>query len=170
MTEWIEEWICIKVCMKLEHYSVETIQIIQKAFRDDAMSAVQIKVRHKRFKDGWESVDVSHLLEGLQQADHLRMLSVYKLQSAKTWDWRCKNWKLIWGFSKLLCPRFWHWILEWNVLWQNLIHGFCYQDRRNTAVLQVLGELCEVPRCLLWRELRHHCPVYSVSYSLYVLQ
>ena len=26
-----------------------------------------------------------------------------------------------------------------------------------------LGELCKVPRCLLWRGLRYHCPVYNVS-------
>ena len=26
-----------------------------------------------------------------------------------------------------------------------------------------LAELCEVPRCLLWRGLRLHCPMYSVS-------
>ena len=25
-----------------------------------------------------------------------------------------------------------------------------------------LGELCEVPTCLLWRGLRHHCPMYNV--------
>ena len=31
--------------------------MIQKAFRDDATSAVQIKVRHKCFKDGWESAE-----------------------------------------------------------------------------------------------------------------
>ena len=33
-----------------------------------------------------------------------------------------------------------------------------------------LAELCEVPRCLLWRGLRHHCPVYNVfvSYSIIV--
>ena len=33
-----------------------------------------------------------------------------------------------------------------------------------------LGKLCEVPRCLLSRGLRHHCPMYSVSYILYLLQ
>ena len=33
----------------------------------------------------------------------------------------------------------------------------------------LLGELCEVPRCLLWRGLRHHCPMYNVSYILYRL-
>ena len=33
-----------------------------------------------------------------------------------------------------------------------------------------LGEVCEVPRCLLWRGLRHHCLVYNVSCILYLLQ
>ena len=32
--------------------------MIQKAFRDDAMSAAQIKVWHKRFEDGRESVEI----------------------------------------------------------------------------------------------------------------
>ena len=54
---WVEQWIWIKICVKFEHYSMETIQIIQKAFGDDAMSAVQIKVWHKCFRDGWEPVE-----------------------------------------------------------------------------------------------------------------
>ena len=57
MTERVEQQICIKFCIKLEHSSAETIQMTQKAFRDDAMSAAQIKVWHKRFKDGRESVE-----------------------------------------------------------------------------------------------------------------
>ena len=36
---------------------METIQMIQKAFRDNAMSAVQIKVWHKCFRDDQESVE-----------------------------------------------------------------------------------------------------------------
>ena len=31
MTEWVEQWICIKFCVKLEHSSSETIQMIEKA-------------------------------------------------------------------------------------------------------------------------------------------
>ena len=31
MTEWVEQWICIKFCVKLEHSSMETNQVIQKA-------------------------------------------------------------------------------------------------------------------------------------------
>ena len=45
---------CIKFCVKLGHFSTETIQ---KAFGDNAMSAAQIKVWHKCFKDGQESVE-----------------------------------------------------------------------------------------------------------------
>ena len=36
---------------------METIQMIQKAFRDNAMSVVQIKVWHNHFKGGQESVE-----------------------------------------------------------------------------------------------------------------
>ena len=57
MTERVEQRVCIKFCVKLEHSSAETIRIIQKVFGDDAMSAAQIKVWHKRFKDGRESVE-----------------------------------------------------------------------------------------------------------------
>ena len=31
MTEWAEQWICTKFCIKLDHSSMETIQMIQKA-------------------------------------------------------------------------------------------------------------------------------------------
>ena len=52
ITEEVEQKICIKFCVKLEHYSGEIIWMIQKAFGDDAMSVAQIKVWHKCFKDG----------------------------------------------------------------------------------------------------------------------
>ena len=75
---------------------------------------------------------------------------------------RIRSWS---GDSENYCPRFWHRFFAWNVLWQNSFHGFCYQSRRNTVLqlLMMLGKLCEVPRCLLWRGLRHHCPIYNVS-------
>ena len=38
----------------LKHSSAETVQMIQRAFGDDAVSAVQIKLWHKCFKDGRE--------------------------------------------------------------------------------------------------------------------
>ena len=56
MTEQVEQEICIKFCIKLEHSSMETIWVIQKAFGDNVMSAARIKVWHKHYKDGRESV------------------------------------------------------------------------------------------------------------------
>ena len=52
MTEQIEQQICIKFCVKLEHFSEENIQMIQKAFGNDTVSAGQIKVWQECFKDG----------------------------------------------------------------------------------------------------------------------
>ena len=43
-------------CIKLEHSSTETIWMIQKALGDNAMSAAEIKVWPKCFKDGQESI------------------------------------------------------------------------------------------------------------------
>ena len=57
LTKHVEQQIYITCCVKLEHSSVETIQIIQKTFGDDAVSAVQIKIQHKCFKDGQGSVE-----------------------------------------------------------------------------------------------------------------
>ena len=52
VTKRVEQRISLQFCVKLEHSSMETIWINQKAFGDDAVSAVQMKVWHKRFKDG----------------------------------------------------------------------------------------------------------------------
>ena len=57
MTEPVEQQICIKFCVKLGHSSMETIPMIQKAFRHDAMKAAEIEGWHKCFKDGQESVE-----------------------------------------------------------------------------------------------------------------
>ena len=57
ITEQVQQQIYIKFGIKLEHSSKETIQMIQKAFRDDAMSAEQIKMWHKYFKNCQEPVE-----------------------------------------------------------------------------------------------------------------
>ena len=65
--------------------------MIQKAFQDDAVSAVQIKVWQNASKMVENLLKVIHVLEGLQQAERLRMLNVYGLQSTKTGDGQCEN-------------------------------------------------------------------------------
>ena len=65
--------------------------MIPKVFDDNAMSAAQVKVWHESFKDGQVSIKVIHILEVLQQAEHLRMLNMYRLQSTKVGDSQCEN-------------------------------------------------------------------------------
>ena len=60
--------------------------MIQKALGDDIMSAAQIKLWNKHFQDGRESVESDSHSERLQQAELLRMLNMYGLQSTKTGD------------------------------------------------------------------------------------
>ena len=86
MTDGVKHRICIKFCIKLEYSSAETIQMIQKALRDDAMSAVQIKCGTNASKMIENLLKVIHVLEGLQQAEHLRMLNMYRLQSTKIYN------------------------------------------------------------------------------------
>ena len=87
MTEQVEQRICIKFCVKLEHSSAETMGMTQKAFGDTAVSAAQIQVGRKCCQDGREPVesDRDRVLEGLQQAEHLRLWNAgVGLRSAKT--------------------------------------------------------------------------------------
>ena len=62
--------------------------MIQKVFRDDATSAVQIKLGTNTSKIIKNLLKVIHVLEGLPQAKHLRMLNLYRLQSIKTGNWQ----------------------------------------------------------------------------------
>ena len=103
MTEQIEQQICIRFCIKLKHSSMETIQMIQKAFRADAMSAAQIKLWHKCFKDGWESVE-SDSCSGRSTTSRTAE-NVEHVRAAINKDWWLTVWEPeadLWGFQNLL--------------------------------------------------------------------
>ena len=57
MTESIEQKYCIKFCQKLGNNQTETIQKIQQAFGDEALSQTQIKEWFIRFKSGGMPVE-----------------------------------------------------------------------------------------------------------------
>ena len=57
MTEKQDQRICIKFCFQLGKTSLETIQIMQKAFENEYMSKTRIKEWYNRFKGGHTSVD-----------------------------------------------------------------------------------------------------------------
>ena len=125
MIEQEEQWICIKFCIKLEYSSVESIQIIQKALGDNAMSTVQISVA--QMLQRWSKIC-------------WKWTMIWKACNKQN-TWKCwihmgcihkDQWPTLWELEadlripKLLCLRFWRRILAWNVLWQNSFHGFCY--------------------------------------------
>ena len=85
---------------------METIQMIQKGFRDDAMSAVQIKVWHKHFKDGQDSVESDP--HSRRSATSRTPENVECVGAATNKDQRLTVWELEadLGIPKLLCPGF----------------------------------------------------------------
>ena len=141
-TEWVEQRICIKFCVKLEHSSMESIQIIQK---DTAMGnqwlaaspwqgACSCITSHAGF---WRNIRSPRWLSHLQpKFGTLQLLAFPKTKitfekeeiSEHRWD----SGKYRWG--------------KW---WQ-------------------LGEVGEVPRCLLWSGLR--CQLSYVQCFLCLLQ
>ena len=139
------EWqTCIKFCVKLAHSSTETIWMIQKPFGDNAMSEVQIKVLHIRFKDDWKSVE-SDPCSGWPATSRASE-NVECVQPANNKDW----WLIMWeleadlGIPKTTVSKIWMQYLAWNMLCQNLSHGFCYQSRRN-IMLQLLMMWFKLP-------------------------
>ena len=90
MTEQVEQQICLKFCIKFVNCSEEIIWLVQEAFGDDAMSAVQINLWHKCFNDGRESVENDPhsgrpaTRRTPENVEHV--LNVYGLQSTKISD------------------------------------------------------------------------------------
>ena len=119
----LEQWICIKFCVKLEHSSTETIQMIQKA---TAMGNWWLAVHHDNAPARAEFFGKTSITLMTQPPYSPDLVSYnYFLGQPR---------QLSYSF-----PQIW-----WSSWWR-------------------LGELCEVPRYLLWRELGHHCPVNNVS-------
>ena len=58
--------------------------MVQKALGEDAISAVRIKCGTNASKMAKNMLKVSHILEGLQQEEYLRILNVYRLQDLRT--------------------------------------------------------------------------------------
>ncbi|GFX97185.1 FLJ37770-like protein [Trichonephila clavipes] len=57
MAERTEQQICIKFCFNLGKSCAETIEMLQKAFKDECVGKTQIKEWYGRFKNGRTSVD-----------------------------------------------------------------------------------------------------------------
>ena len=140
MTEWIEQEMYINFCVKLEHSSVETIGMIQKA---SAMGNWWLAA-------SWQCA-CSCIMSS---AEFFGETSNHPGYTAQIW------WPAISGSSQ-----------NKNHLWKGKDVRPLMRFRKIwRGSWWWLEELCEVPRCLLWRGLRHHYPMYNVSCILYLFQ
>ena len=145
MTEQVEQWICIKFCIKLEHSSMETIQMTQKAATVGnwwlAASPWNVPVQ-----GAW------HLMQ--------RFLAKHQITQVTQLPYSpdlapCD----FWLFPKLKSPLKGKRFQSVDEIQENM-----------TGQLMVTGRTVWGPKVSLWRGLRHHCPVYNVSFILYLLQ
>ena len=143
MTEQVEQKICIQFCVKLEHSSWKLFRWFRRL---QLWAAGDWQLHHDNAPAHAsclvQSFSVKHQITQVTQP--------------------CYSPDLVpcdfWLFPKLKSP----------------LKGKRFQtideiQENTTGSWWWLEELCEVPKCVLQRGLRHHCPMYSVSYSLYFL-
>ena len=134
MTERVQ--IYIKICVELEHSSIETIWMIQKAaaMGNWWLAASSQHTHH-----------VSHLVQRFLAKHQITQVT----QPPYNPDLVPGN---FWLFPKLKSP----------------LKGKRFQavdeiQENNTGQLMAIRRTVEVPRCLLWRGLRHHCSMNNIS-------
>ena len=139
MTERVEQQICIKFCVKLEHSSTETIQIIQKA---TAMGNWWLAVSSRQGTCSCRGFFVKYHITQVTQLPYSSDLVAcdFWLFLKLKWPLKGKRLQTVDETRKIEQGNQWQW-----------------------------GELCEVPRFLLWWGLRHYCPMYNVPCIFYLL-
>ena len=151
MTEWVGQQICIKFCIELEHSSVETIQVIQ---RPQQWATGDWQLHHNN-----TPVHASRLMQCYLAKHQITQVTQPLLP-------RCGAlWHLAFPTTKITFER-----EEWFQTFSEIQEYMMGQLGSTWRGRWRLGELCEVPRCLLWRGLRCLCPVYNVSCILCLLQ
>ena len=137
ITEPVQQRICIKFHVKLEHSSKETFWMVQKtpALGTWRLAASSRQCARSCIRSHAEFL-VQHQITQVAQPPYNPDLVPCDF----------------WLFPKLKSPL------------KGKIFQTVSEIQENTmGQLMVTGRLCEVPRCLLWRGLRRHCSIYSVS-------
>ena len=137
MTEQVEQWIHTKFCVKLEKFLLETVWMIQKTTAMGnswlAASSWQCACSYTTSHTEFFGKTSNHPGDSAPLQPRFGALRLLAFPKTKNHLWKGRDFRPSMRFRKI-------W---WGSWWQ-------------------LGELCEVPRCLLWRRLRHHCPMYNV--------
>ena len=157
MTEQVEQWICIKFCIKLEHSSTETIWMSWKAA---AMGNWLLAASPQQCAC---SCITSHAEIFGKTSNHPGDSASLQPRFGALWLWVFPKTKITFEREEI-SDHCWDSRKYDRAADSDSNKGFC---RVFWTVEEMLGELCEVPRCLLWRR---HCPMYNVSWILYLLQ
>ena len=125
-----------QICTKLEHSSAETIQMIQKAagMGNSWLAALSQECAHSHIRCHAEFFGKTSNHPGdsalLQPRFGVLRLLAFPKTKITFPKLEGRDFRPLMRFKKI----------GWGSSWW-------------------LGELCEVPRCLLWKELKHHCPM-----------
>ena len=146
MTETEEQRICIQFCIKLEHSSdsegCNSGQLMIGSFTTTRCPLTH----HISCRVVWQNIKSPRWLSPLQlRFGALRLLAFSKnkitFEREEISDHQWDSGKYDGQLMAIPTKDFAECFEQWKRRWEN----------------------CEVPRCLLWRGLRHHCPVYNVS-------
>jgi len=75
MCESTEQRICIKFCVKIGNSAMETYQLLQQAYGEDAMGRTQVFDWFRRFKEGRTSVESDPRSERLSTSRNEEMIA-----------------------------------------------------------------------------------------------
>ena len=156
MTEWVEQQICIRFCVKLQHSCAETIRWFR---RPQLWARADWQLHHDNVP-----AHASHLMQFFGETSN------YPGDSAPLQPRFGTLWLLTFPKTKITFEKEEISDCQWD---SGKYHGAPDCDPIKDfaefwTVEETLGELCEVPRCLLWKGLKHHCPMYNVSCILYL--
>ena len=138
----VEQWICIKFCIELEHSTTKTVQMIQKAAAMGNWWLAALSRQHTR------SCITSPAEFFVKTSNHPGDSALLQLR---------------FGVLQLLA------FPKTKITFEREEISDCWWDsgKYNRAAD---GDWENCVRCLLWRGLRLHCPMYNVSGILYLLQ
>ena len=153
MTEQVEQWICSRFCVKLEHSSTK----LCGWFRGPQLCTTgDLHLHHDN-----TATNASRLMQSILAKHQITQVTQHPYSPDLA---PCG----FWLFPKLKSPLKGKRFQTGDEIQENTMEQLMGIPTKDFAecfeqLEEMLRELCEVPRCLLWRGLRCHCPVYSVS-------
>ena len=142
MTEQVDQQVCIKFCINLDHSSAETIWMIQKA----------ATMGNWWWAASSHSTHARHLVQSFLRKHQLSQVT----QPRYSPDLVPRN---FWLFPKLKLPLKRKRFQTVNEIQENKM-----------GQLMAIGRTVWGPKVPTLKGTRHHCPMYNVSYILYLLQ